>query len=37
LDYFHIDSMECKTSASSFFSKLRRLTNSSNPLSVPVC
>lgn len=37
LDYFHIDSMECKTSASSFFSKLRRLTNSSNPHSVPVC
>ena len=26
LDYFHIDSVECKTSALSFFSKLRRLT-----------
>lgn len=37
LDYFHIDSVECKTSASSFFSKLRRLTNASSPHSVPVC
>ena len=37
LDYFYIDSVECKTSASSFFSKLRRLTNSSSPRSVPVC
>ena len=37
LDHFHIDSVECKTSASSFFSKLRRLTNSSSPHSVPVC
>ena len=37
LDYFHVDSVECKTSASSFFSKLRRLTNSSSPHSVPVC
>jgi hypothetical protein len=37
LDYFHIDSVECKTSASSFFSKLRRLTNGSSPHSVPVC
>lgn len=37
LDYFHIDTVECKTSASSFFSKLRRLTNSSSPHSVPVC
>ena len=36
LDYYHIDSVECKTSASSFFSKLRRLTNSSSPHSVPV-
>lgn len=36
LDYFHIDSVECKTSASSFFSKLRRLTNESSPDSVPV-
>ena len=37
LDYFHIDSVECKTSALSFFSKLRRLTNGSSPHSVPVC
>ena len=37
LDHFHIDTVECKTSASSFFSKLRRLTNSSSPHSVPVC
>ena len=37
LDYFHVDSVECKTSASSFFSKLRRLTNSASPHSVPVC
>lgn len=37
LDYFHIDSVECKTSALSFFSKLRRLTNNSSPHSVPVC
>jgi hypothetical protein len=37
LEYFHIDSVECKTSASSFFSKLRRLTNNSNPQAVPVC
>ena len=36
LDYFHIDSVECKTSALSFFSKLQRLTNSSSPHSVPV-
>ena len=37
LGYFHIDSVECKTSASSFFKKLQRLTNGSNPHSVPVC
>ena len=37
LDYFHIDSVECKTSASSFFSKLRRLTKNSSPHSIPVC
>ena len=36
LHYFHIDSVECKTSALSFFSKLRRLTNESSPDSVPV-
>jgi len=37
LNYFYIDSVECKTSALSFFSKLRRLTNDSDPDSVPVC
>lgn len=36
LEHFHIDSVECKTSALSFFSKLRRLTNNTNPDSVPV-
>jgi hypothetical protein len=36
LDYFHIDAMECKTSASSFFSKLKRLTCSAFPQEVPV-
>lgn len=37
LDHFYIDSMECNTSAQSFYSKLRRLTNCANPQSVPVC
>jgi len=37
LNHFYIDSVECKTSALSFFSKLRRLTNDSDPDSVPVC
>ena len=36
LEYFHVDAVECKTSASSFFSKLRRLTDFSSPQSVPV-
>lgn len=36
LNHFHIDSVECKTSALSFFSKLRRLTNDSSPDLVPV-
>ena len=36
LEYFHIDAVECKTSASNFFSKLRRLTDFSSPQSVPV-
>ena len=36
LEYFHIDAVECKTSASNFSSKLRRLTNFSSPQSVPV-
>jgi hypothetical protein len=37
LDEFLIDSLECKTSASSFYSKLRRLTNNAFPGTLPVC
>lgn len=37
LDEFLIDSLECKTSASSFYSKLKRLTNNSFPDTLPVC
>ena len=36
LNYFHVDAVECKTSASGFFSKLRRLTDFTSPQSVPV-
>jgi hypothetical protein len=36
LDHFHIDAMECKTAASSFMKKLRRLTNNAFPHAVPV-
>jgi hypothetical protein len=36
LDYFGIDAMECKTSAQSFFQKLRRVTNNAFPDKVPV-
>jgi hypothetical protein len=36
LDYFHIDAVECKTSANNFYTKLRRLTNSLFPHKVPV-
>ena len=36
LKYFHVDAVECKTSAFNFFSKLRRLTDFSSPQSVPV-
>lgn len=36
LDYFGIDAMECKTSAQSFFQKLRRVTNNAFPGEVPV-
>jgi hypothetical protein len=36
LEYFHVDAVECKTSASSFSTKLRRLTDFSSPQSVPV-
>ncbi|KAG2144695.1 uncharacterized protein EDB93DRAFT_1087402, partial [Suillus bovinus] len=35
LDNFLIDALECKTSASSFFQKLRRLTNNAFPDTVP--
>lgn len=37
LDEFLIDSLECKTSASSFYSKLRRLTDNAFPDTLPVC
>jgi hypothetical protein len=36
LDYFHIDSMECRTSAGNFYKKLRRLTNEIFPDEVKV-
>jgi len=36
LDYFHIDAVECKTSANNFYNKLRRLTDSVFPHKVPV-
>lgn len=36
LDYYGIDAMECKTSAQSFFQKLRRVTNNAFPSEVPV-
>jgi len=36
LEYFHVDAVECKTSASSFFNKIRRLTDFTSPQSVPV-
>lgn len=36
LDYFSVDSMECKTSAQSFFQKLRRVTDNAFPDEVPV-
>ena len=36
LDEFLIDELECKTLASSFYSKLRRLTNNAFPDSLPV-
>lgn len=37
LDQFLIDSLECKTSASSFYSKLRRLTNNAFSDTLPIC
>lgn len=36
LDYYGIDAMECKTSAQSFFQKLKRVTNNAFPGEVPV-
>jgi len=36
LDYYGIDSMECKTSAQSFFQKLCRVTNNAFPDQIPV-
>jgi hypothetical protein len=36
LDQFHVEAMECKTAARNFYSKLQRMTNNSNPFSVPV-
>jgi len=36
LDYFHLDSMECRMAANNFFNKLRWLTNKTFPDSVNV-
>lgn len=36
LENFHIDTVECKTSANNFFNKLKRLTNNAFPHTVPV-
>ena len=36
LDHFYVDTMECKTSAHSFFNKLCHLTNNAFPHMVPV-
>lgn len=36
LEYYGIDAMECKTSAQSFFQKLRRLTKNAFPDELPV-
>jgi hypothetical protein len=36
LNYYGIDALECKTSAHSFFQKLRRVTNNAFPDEVPV-
>lgn len=37
LDHFLVDSTVCKTTAFSFYEKLRHLTNPVNPASLPVC
>ena len=36
LDHFRMDSLECKTAAMSFMSKIRRITNEAFPSKVPV-
>jgi CxC2 like cysteine cluster associated with KDZ transposases len=36
LEEFHLDNLECKTTPSQFFSRLRRLTNDEFPKTVPV-
>ena len=36
LCYFHIEAMECKVSASAFYSKLKRFTSNAFPDTVPV-
>ncbi|KAI6111790.1 hypothetical protein EDD16DRAFT_1448115, partial [Pisolithus croceorrhizus] len=36
LDHFLIDALECKTSAMSFYQKLKRFTNNAFPERVPV-
>jgi hypothetical protein len=36
LEEFHLDNLECKTTPSQFFSRLRRLTNEEFPNTVPV-
>ena len=36
LNHFHIEAMECKTSAGAFYSKLKRFTSNTFPNTVPV-
>jgi hypothetical protein len=36
LEEFHLDNLECKTTPSQFFGRLRRLTNYEFPDTVPV-
>ena len=36
LEEFHLDNLECKTTPSQFFSRLRRLTSDEFPNTVPV-
>lgn len=37
LRYFHVDYMECNTTAMAFYRKIRRLSNADDPDSVAVC